>query len=184
MSYAPIYGLKETRITLYEDDGTTPKYRITLQKETKEGLELAFKPEGVNHQLGSGSNWDIVKIHRGHRPELAIKWSHGLESWVQTWADAAWGASTLVPTAQALSVIHSRANRCACSVSPHLDMNFDFLAQPDSGKKFVLRDIKGVAHTGLELVLIGKSLIPDLPDWPTLNLYFVPGFVDEGFTGF
>lgn len=179
-----IFGLKETRITLYQDDGTTPLYRVTLQKETKEGLELTFKREGVDHQLGSGSGWKIARILRGHRPFLDIKWTHGLESAVESWNGADWDPAATVATALALSLVHTWANRSPCLVSPHKDLNLDFSAQPDPGKGFLLRDIKGVVHTGLELHLIGEGLMNDIPDWPTLNSYFAAGYTDDGFAKF
>ena len=179
-----IYGLKETRIILYEDDATTPRYRITLQKETKEGLELAFKPEGMNHQLGSGADWAIRRIHRGFRLGLDIKWTHGLTSTAETWNGTAWGAATVIPTAQALSVVHTWANHNPCRVSPHKDLNLDFLAQPDPGKAFILRDLKGVLHTGLELHLVSTTLAKDIPDWTTINNYFASGYIADGYIGF
>lgn len=183
MSYI-VYGIDQTRITLYEEDGTTPRYRVTLQKETKEGLELAFKPDGVSHQLGSGAEWAIRRIHRGFRISLDIKWTHGLNSSVETWGGSAWGIAATVPLAQALCEIHSRANLNPCLVSPHKDMNFDFLAQPDPGKAFALRDMKGLLHTGLELHLISTTLRKDIPDWTTLNRYFEEGYTEPEFGSF
>ena len=182
MSYV-IYGLKEPRITLYEDDGITPRYRVTLQKETREGLELTFKPEGVTHQLGSGASWARRWIHRGHRITLDLKWSHGLNAAVETWSGSAWGASTTITLAQALSVIATWANHNPCLVSPHKDLAFEFLAQPGGGKGLTFRDLKGFAHTGLELSLISTVLVKDLPDWTNLNDYFTSGYTDDGYVG-
>jgi hypothetical protein len=190
MNYS-VYGLQKTRIILFEDDGFTPRYRITLQKETREGLELVFKPDGVLHQLGSGAGWRRQWIHRGHRVSLAIKWSLGLESTVETF-DAmlpdgvtfTWLAATTIPTAQALSVIHTWACRNPCRVSPHLDLAFDFLAQPDPGQAFTLRDLKGFAHTGLTLELISTVLVKGIPDWITANDYFTAGYADDGYAGY
>jgi hypothetical protein len=181
MSYGVIYGLDKPRITLYADDGVTPVYRITLQKETKEGLDLAFPAEGVSRQLGSGAGWAKPWLQRGFRPVLNLKWSHGLDSAVEAWGGIAWGAGTTVNTAQALGVIDSMARRAPCLVEPHLDQNFSFLAQPDPGKAITLRDLKGLVHTGLELQLVATKLISDHPDWPNLNNYFEPGFIDPDF---
>lgn len=179
-----IFGLKETRITLYQDDGVTPRYRVTLQKEVREGLDLTFKPEGVSHQLGSGAGWAKRWIHRGFRPTLAIKWKHGMESSVETWDGAAWGVSTIITTAQALSVIHTWASHNPCLVSPHKDLNFEFLAQPDPGKAFNLQDLKGVLHTDLALNLIATRIIQDIPDWTNLNDYFTSGYTEDGYGAF
>lgn len=179
-----IYGLKETRIILYEDDGTTPRYRITLEKEGKEGLDLIFKPEGPSHQLGSGADWAIRRIHRGFRISLDIKWAQGEHSQVETWNGTTWGAASSVLTAQALSVIHTWASHNPCRVSPHKDLNLDFLAQPDPGKGFGLSDLKGLIHRDLELHLVSTTLAKDIPDWTTINNYFAEGFVEEGFAGF
>ncbi len=179
-----VYGLKETRIILYADDGVTPRYRVTLQKESKEGLDLAFKPEGVTHQLGSGAGWARRYIHRGFRPNLVIKWNVAIESWIETWDGSAWGAAAVVQTAQALSVVYTWASLNPCRVSPHYDLNFDFLAQPDPGKAFVLQDQRGAVHTKLELNLIGVALLPKIPDWINLNNYFEEGYIDPGFAAF
>ncbi len=177
-----IYGLKETRITLYEDDGSTPRYRVTLEKEAKEGLNLVFKQEGVVHPLGSGADWARTVIHRGFRVSLDIKWGHGEESLVETWNGSEWADAAKIPTAQALSVIQTWAYHNPCLVSPHQDLNFAFLAQPDPGKAFDLSDIKGRFHRDLELHLIATKLIKDIPDWSNLNDYF-SDFYTEGIYG-
>lgn len=179
-----IFGLKETRITLYQDDGVTPRYRVTLQKEVREGLDLTFKPEGVSHQLGSGAAWAKRWIHRGFRPTLAIKWKHGMESTLEAWGTGSWNAATVITTAQALGFIHTYASRVPCLVSPHKDMNFDFLAQPDPGKSFNLQDLKGVLHTDLALNLIATRILQDVPDFTILNDYFTAGYTDTGYGAF
>jgi hypothetical protein len=166
MSYV-IYGINQTRITLYAADGTTPLYRVTLQKETREGLTLSFKPEGVGHQLGSGAAWAQTRTHRGFRAQLSIKWDFGMESSVETWAAGAWGAPAAMLTAQALSLILAQAFLAPCLVEPHTDKAFSFSAQPDPGKAFELKDIKGIAHSGLDLVLI-QTTVANLPDWAAL----------------
>lgn len=166
MSYV-IYGRNRTRITLYAADGTTPLQRVTLEKEAREGLALSFKPEGAEAKLGSGANWAIKRTHHGFRPELAIKWEYGMESTVETWGGAAWGAPAAILTPMALASIFTRACAAPCLVEPHLDKAYSFKAQPDPGKPFVLKDVKGVAHSGLELVLVGEELGP-IPDWAAL----------------
>ena len=183
MSYI-IFGLKQTRIILFEDDGVTPRYRITLQKETKEGLRLTFKFVGVERQLGSGAGWAKPLLFHGYRVALSIKWSHGMMSSAETWDGATWGTSTTVNTAQALGVIHTWASRNPCLVSPHLDLAFEFQAQPDPGKGFELGDLKGQFHTGLELDLISTVLVKGIPDWINLNDYFTDGYTDDGYGGF
>lgn len=164
MSYV-VYGLQKTRITLYEADGTTPKYRITLQKETREGLTLAFKPEGQMRQAGSGGNWARSWAHWGFRPELRILWDLGTdESSQEAWISGAWAAQGNIPTAEALGRVFTYAFAAPCLVEPHTDKAFSFGAQPDPGRPLTLKDIKGVAHSGLELVLIGSSLSA-IPNW-------------------
>ena len=69
-------------------------------------------------------------------------------------------------------------------MSPHQDLNFSFLAQPDPGKAFSLQDLKGFLHTYLTLTLIATTLIPDLPDWTNLNDYFAAGYTDPGYGAF
>lgn len=184
MSVSPIYGLQCTRITLYADDAVTPTHRVTLQKETREGLELSFKAEGVLHQLGSGAGWARVFTPRGWRPSLAIKWDVAMESIIEDRAGSAWGAARIVSTAEALSLVEDRAMRVPCRVSPHKDVNLDFLAQPDPATPFRLKDRKGVVHTGLELDLIAKVVMSGLPSWDTLNDYFAQGAVTPGFVEF
>jgi len=173
-----IYGLQETQIILYEDDGITPKYRITLQKETKEGLELSFAAEGVSRGLGSGAKWARSWCQRGWRMTVSIRWDAGIESTAETWDGSAWVEARAVPTAQALSVIQTWGTRTPCRVSPHKDMNLDFLAQPDPSKPLRLRDVKGAAHTGLELVLVASDLLGNIPDWENLNSYFSSGYTE------
>jgi len=166
MSYV-CYGTDRTRITLYEADGTTPKYRLTLQKETREGLTLGFKPEGVPHQLGSGANWARHLTHHGFRPTLGIKWAHGLDSLRETWSGSAWGAPEAILTPIALSLIFTWAFQSPCLVEPHLDKAYSFAAQPEPGQALELKDLKGVLHTGLDLVLIATEL-GAIPDWVAL----------------
>ena len=166
MSYVA-YGLQKTRITLYAADGVTPLYRITLQKETREGLTLSFKPEGAPHQLGSGANWANAWAHRGFRAQLDIAWDVGLESTLETWGGSAWGAATSELTPISLSRIFTWAFQSPCLVEPHLDKAYSFSAQPDPGKARGLKDRKGVAHTGLDLSLIATE-VGSIPDWASL----------------
>jgi hypothetical protein len=186
MSFSPIYGIQQTRIVLYADDETTPTSRITLEKEAREGLELSFKAEGVHHQLGSGAEWARAFTMRGWRMTLAIKWAVGLESTIEIWnaGTQAWGQGAQIPTAEALSLIIGSGARVPLRVSPHKDKNLDFLAQPDPGKDFRLKDIKGLAHTDLETVLVATKLRTTMPAWGTLNDYFAQGAVAPGFVEF
>lgn len=169
MSYV-IYGTRQTLITLYEVDGITPLAKITLQKETKEGLLLKFTPEGVKQKLGSGAGWRLRWSHRGFRPSVTIKWDVGLHSRRLSWVGEGngtgggpWGPAAEVLTAEALAEIENRGLLAPCLVQPHLDHAFTFWAQPDPGKAFELKDLKGCAHTGLGLELVGTGLaaIPD-----------------------
>lgn len=166
MSYV-CCGTARTRITLYEADGTTPKFRITLQRETREGLTLAFKPEGPSHQLGSGANWARHLTHHGFRPTLGIKWSHGTKSIREAWTGATWAAGESILTPVALSLIFTWAFQSPCLVEPRLDKAFSFEAQPDPDRALELKDLGGVAHTGLDLVLFGTEL-GAIPDWVAL----------------
>jgi hypothetical protein len=162
-----VYGTNKTRVTLYDVDGTTPLQRITLQKEDREGLTLSWKPEGATTKLGSGAGWANANTHHGFRAELAIKWAVGVESASEAWVSGAWGPATILLTAQAIRDIFTQAMVVPCLVEPHLDKAYSFKAQPDPGKAFSLKDVKGVAHTGLELVLIAETLGP-IPDWAAL----------------
>ena len=166
MSYV-CYGSARTRITLYAADGTTPLQRVTLQKETREGLLLTWVPEGTESKLGSGANYARHWAHNGFRPTLGIKWDKGVKSTLETWASGAWGPATVLLTPIALSYIFNKAMVAPCLVEPHLDKDYSFKAQPDPGKPFSLRGIKGVAHSDLELVLIAEEL-SDIPDWAAL----------------
>jgi hypothetical protein len=166
MSYV-IYGTSRTRITLYAADGVTPNYRITLQKEVREGLNLIFNPEGVPHQMGSGAAWAKSLTFRGFRPQLEIKWDFGLTSSVEVWGGTAWGAPADELTPISLSRIFTWAFQSPCLVEPHLDKAYSFTAQPDPGKALGLKDRKGVAHSDLDLVLVG-TVVGSIPDWATL----------------
>lgn len=177
MSGAVIYGLAQTRVTLYASDGVTPTYRVTLQREDKQGLKLSFKAEGTLHTLGSGGNWGRVWNHRGFRPTLEIKWSKGIDpamkvaaaltTMVETRSGTLWGPAVATNTAIALSTILGSALVAPCLVEPRIDKNFNFKAQPDPNKAYDLTDYKQVAHENLELVLIAQSL-SSLPNWPSL----------------
>ncbi len=166
MTYV-VYGLKQTRITLYDADGVTAKYRITFQKEMREGLTLSYKPEGVSHQLGSAANWATPRTHRGFRAHLDIKWDYGLESSVETWNGTAWDPPVSTLTAEALSLVFTWAFEAPCVVEPHLDKGYAFHAQPDPGRSLDLSDVKGVAHKDLGLTLIQIDVGP-IPVWSTL----------------
>ena len=163
MSSLIIYGTKASRLTLYNPDGSKA-YRVTLQKEVKEGLILSLSPEGAANQLGSASSWRRTWAHRGFRPSLAISWDVGVSSTIETWTSGAWGPATDILTAAALSKILSYGMQAPMDVQPHLDHSWTFQAQPDPGKSLDFRDVRGVAHTGLELGLIG-TVVVNLPDW-------------------
>lgn len=162
-----VYGLDRSRITLYDVDGTTPLYRITLQREAPEGLKLQFTHEGVTHHMGSGAGWANHLTHRGHRAQLSVKWNYGVRCDREAWTGSAWGAPSKVLTATAISIILTHAFQTPCKVEPRIDTAWNFLAQPDPAKAFELRDTKGVAHPGLELVLIAVTLA-SIPDWENL----------------
>ncbi len=162
-----VYGLERTRVTLYEVDGITPLYRITLQREAPEGLTLKFTHEGVLHPMGSGAGWAKHWVHRGHRAQLSIKWNYGVRSDRETWTGSEWGAPSKILTALAVSIILTHAFPVPCKVEPRPDTDWSFMAQPDPAKAFELKDTKGVAHPGLELVLIASTLGP-IPDWENL----------------
>ena len=161
------YGVARTRITLYAADGVTPNFRVTLQKEVREGLTLSFKPEVASHQLGSGAAWAKSLTFRGFRPQLDIKWDFGLTSSVEVWSGTAWGAPADELTPISLSRIFTWAFQSPCLVEPHLDKAYSFTAQPDPGKALELKDLKGVAHSGLDLVLVG-TVLGTLPNWAAL----------------
>ena len=113
------YGCGRTRITIYATDGETPVSRITLQKETREGLVLTFTPEGTLRALGSGASWALTWQRRGFRPSLAISWEVGLTSILETWSGSAWETAPRIPTARALSLILTAAMVVPCLVEPH-----------------------------------------------------------------
>ncbi len=161
-----IYGIAKSRITLNAVDGS-PVFRVTLQKETRKGLSLSWKPEGVTHELGSGATWARHRTHRGFRAHLEINWDVALNSTIETWSGGAWGAPASIRTALALAKIFTYAFQAPCLVEPHLDKAFSFLAQPDPGKPFELQDVRGVAHTDLTLVLIATT-VGAIPDWGAL----------------
>lgn len=167
MSYAPIYGLKQTQIMLFDAPGIVAHYLILLQKETREGLTLSFKPEGVSHQLGSAAAWAKPWTHRGFRPQIEIKWDFGMTSQIWEQVAGVWQPPTEILTAQALSMIMNLAFQYPCVVEPHLDNAYNFFAQPDPGKAFELKDLKGVAHSGLSLTLVGTT-VAAMPDWASL----------------
>lgn len=182
MSYT-VYGLRQTRITLYNVDGTNA-YRITLQKEGRTGLELAFPAEGSSQQLGSGADWEIVWLQRGFRPSLVINWPVATESAIETWDGAQWGEKISILTAQARGLIDNYAFVKPCLVAPHEDMNFSFLARPAANDPFKLKDIKGIAHSDIKLTLIATKLTPAIPDWPNLNKYVADGYAASGYVEF
>ncbi len=160
---APIYGLAKARITLYRPDGT-PSQRITLQSPTREGLDLAFTPEGTVHPLGSGAAFQKVWVDRGVRPALDLKWEVGLSSSAESWSGSGWDVPGPLDTAEALARVFEAAFQRPALVQPHLDHSYTFLGQPDPQKAFEIRDLKGVRHTKVALRLIGTRVGP-VPDW-------------------
>jgi hypothetical protein len=162
MSYV-IYGCKASQVTLYSAAGA-PVYLVTLQKESRAGLQLVFRPEGASSQLGSGASWKNCWAHRGFRPTLQIKWGVGVNSTIATWDGAKWLAAQPINTAQVVGMILSYGLRAPCQVQPHLDNAYVFLAQPDPTKALTLCDQDGAVHVNLELNLIG-STVADIPAW-------------------
>ena len=154
-----IYGTRETRITLYNVGDETPVARITLQKETKEGLQLKFAPEGTRQELSLANLGRLVQVRRGFRPSMSIKWDGGVHSLRSAWTGSAWGPATEILTVEALVEILNAGFQRPILVEPHLDHVFAFWAQPDPKKAFELRDFKGAAHTGLTLDLVGSDLV-------------------------
>lgn len=162
-----VYGVDRTRITLYQEDGVTPNFRITLQEEDEQSLQLKWTPEGVGHSLGSGSSWARHWTHRGHRPTLTILWAVGVYSQIETYASGSWGAPAEILTPLAIAKILTWGFRSPCLVEPHLDKAYSFKAQPDPESAFALKDVGAVAHTDLEITLIG-TIVEELPDWGAL----------------
>lgn len=178
---AVIYGIQQTRITLYDTNGN-PTFRVGLQVEMSEGLKIRFLPEGIMHQLGSGAGWAQQWIHRGCRATLAIKWDVGVTSQIQAWGGSAWGAYAEVDTAQVLTQVLNSALLVPCKVEPHQDKAFAFQAQPVMATPFELSDLKRFAHRGLVLEMASCGLM-QIPDWPTVNNYVAPGYIAPGYIG-
>lgn len=159
-----IYGTRETRITIYNEGDETPVARITLQKETKEGLQLKFTPEGPRQELSRANLGRLRQVRRGYRPSLTIKWDFGLHSLRSDWTGSAWGPASEVLTAAALAEVLNAAIQRPVLVHPHLDHAFAFWAQPDPRKSFELKDRKGVVHAAITLDLIGSDLV-EIPEF-------------------
>jgi|GEM_PF-5481831 len=163
------YGVGQTQIQLRNTAGALVE-RITLQKETTEGLELVFTPEGVARTLTAGSvaapTAGYKKAWRslGVRPSLDIKWAKAVTSSVEPWMGSAWGTLTTIDTAEAVRRVLRRAMLWPCTVYPHLDHAFNFDAQPDLGADLKLVDLRGVVHQDLNLKLIGTKVVA-VPDW-------------------
>ncbi|MBS1771155.1 MAG: hypothetical protein JSS77_16010 [Acidobacteria bacterium] len=168
MTIAPIYGSGPTRITLFDSSGVKTK-RLTFQVPEKEGLTLTFTPEGVLHELGSDSDYERQYAYNGHRPQLEVKWSVGMLSSYEVWdtGSSTWGALTQISTAQALNWLHMAAFIYPVLVEPHTDKAYSFSAQPDPQQTLALSDVKGIAHTGLDITLIGNVVAP-VPDFSLL----------------
>ena len=162
-----VYGSGRTRITLYNSSGVAT-YRITLQTELVDGLQLTFQAEGQEHLLGSGANWARKWTHRGFRPLLSIQWDWAMSSSIETWTPGtpgSWGTSVEESTAQSLGRIQSSSMVYPALVEPHLDKSFSFSSQPDPTKPLILSDRRKVLHGQLTLDLIATSLINAIPVW-------------------
>jgi hypothetical protein len=161
------YGTAKSRITLYDSDGVTGLFRITLQREEKEGMVLTFTPEGVTTNLGSGASWANKRTHHGFRPSFSIKWAVGLNCTIEAWVTDHWDTATDIATPMAISKILNNAFVTPCLIEPRSDTAFSFLAQPNPEQAFTLKDIKGVAHTDLSIELLAVT-ITTIPDWAAL----------------
>jgi len=189
------YGVGKVRVTLYDLDGVTPMYRVTFQRETNKQFLLEFKPEGIQRMLGSGAGWANVRVHRGWRPSVAIKWSHGLLSGMERWGllTSSWGPLAEVKTTDALNLVLSKGMVTPCLVEPRLDDSYSFKAQPDGSKSYALRDVKNLLHIDLELSLIGVILEAQIFPQATVPVpgggggaetpgdYVAPGYVDTDY---
>ncbi len=157
MSYTVLPVTTPTLVTLLDPAGL-PFARWTLQGSAPEGRILRWKAEGNLHTAGSAQSFARCWHHRGFRLELVIRWNVGVQSYRQDWLGADWGDPEPLPTALAHSQILRWASKAPVVVQPFLgDESFIFNAQA-LGDGPSLRDLAGVAHTQLELVLEAVSV--------------------------
>lgn len=158
MNLCALETARPTVVTLKTAAGD-PYARWTLQGEEREGRIFRWAPEGQLRQLGSGEGHRRRWIHRGWRRELVIRWGGALESRREAWASGAWGAAEILTTAEAAAEIHNAAQ---VEVEPLSGSEFgSYLAQTFE-HELPLRDLKGVVHTKVELVLRALDLVEEI----------------------
>ncbi len=143
--------------------------RWTLGRESVEGRRLGWKPQGEMRKLGSGTSFSRSWAHRGFLMTLDILWSVGLTSSREAWTGSAWGASTELPTAQAYSEIIEQSAKTPASVEAYLGSPLPSFQARGFEKGIALQDIKGIAHTRLQLGLEAVDLVDTISFEPTGN---------------
>lgn len=135
--------------------------RWTLQTPDKEGKTFSWVPEGIETELGSGAGFARSYTHRGFRRRLELSWEYGTTSMREEFSGT-WGAAVSHPTAAAVSEILQWGAMGDLKVTAAEGMGLpDFYARAIE-QEVALKDIKGVAHSGLALVLDAVTLIPNI----------------------
>lgn len=160
---------KPTRITGYA--GETSAWRITLQREDREGRSLSYVPEVATTQ-GAAPDFAIAHLFRGFRPRLELTWSVGTGSTLELWDGSAWGDPSEIQTASALLSILGACEAGDLWAEPYSEALGAFWARCWAEPQEI-RDIKGVVHSGLKLTLDGAGadrvggLLAQIPHAPT-----------------
>ncbi len=158
MSLCALAVTRPTVVTLRSAAGE-PIARWTLEREEREGRVFRWTPEGQLHTLGSGAGFRRRWVHRGWRRELIIRWDVGQASVRQPWTGSAWGPGVMLPTAEAVAEIHQAVQ---VEVDPLQGSEFGTYLAQTFEHELVLRDMKGVVHTQMELLLRAEDLVDEI----------------------
>lgn len=146
---------KPSRITGYASG--SPAWRVTLQREDREGRTVSYLPEIATTQ-GSAPDYATSHLFRGFRPRLEISWAVGTGSTLELWEDGAWIDGGEILTASALLGLLSACDDGDLRVEPwRTSAGVGAFWARCWADPQEIRDTKGILHSGLKITLEGAG---------------------------
>lgn len=164
-----------TRVTAYRAGEAL--WRLTLEREEREGRTLTYEPEIVQ-TMGDAPGFVISNLFRGFRPTLDLSWSYGQTSRLELWdAAAGWvDAGTILTQAVVLELLEASESGDFI-VEPYVGAESGAFSARIYSEPAEIRDVKGVLHSGLKIKCVGTGGVRG--DAPSAGLSVDPGFTAQ-----